>query len=155
VQLSWSATPIIAATVPRLAIFEAYSVYTVHAERAGQPRYGLRLGFFSSLDAARQVARYVRSEFPSVSIVPVSHRECARAVEVARQRAMQAIEKKKSKPVPPAARESASRAAPAPAVRKVAASRLRGTGMHAPPSRPLSREELLARLGADEFKIQE
>ena len=56
VQLDWSVTPIIAADIPRLAIFSAYYLYTVRVVRDGLPQQGLRLGFFSSPDAAGQVA---------------------------------------------------------------------------------------------------
>ncbi|HZF16414.1 MAG TPA: hypothetical protein VE046_10765 [Steroidobacteraceae bacterium] len=91
-QLEWAVAPIIAADIPRLAIFDAYSLYTVREQREGVPQYGLRLGFFSSADSARQVAEYVRAEFPNVSVIPVSHREYTRALEAARARALKAVE---------------------------------------------------------------
>jgi hypothetical protein len=92
VQLEWSVAPIIAADIPRLAIFDAYSLYTVREQREGLPQYGLRLGFFSSADSARQVAEYVRPEFSAVAIIPVSNREYMRALEAARARALRAVE---------------------------------------------------------------
>jgi hypothetical protein len=92
VQLRWSLTPIIAGELPRLAIFDAYSLYTVREQREGQPQFGLRLGFFTSADSARQVADYVRSEFMTASVIPVSHREYTRALEAAKQRALKAVE---------------------------------------------------------------
>jgi hypothetical protein len=39
----------------------------------------LRLGFFTDAVSAKQVAQYVRSEFTSVSVVPVTERERTRA----------------------------------------------------------------------------
>ena len=91
VQLEWSVAPIIAADIPRLAIFDAYSLYTVREQREGLPQTGLRLGFFSSADSARQVADYVRAEFSAAAVIPVSAREVARALEAARQRALKAV----------------------------------------------------------------
>ena len=90
-QLEWSEAPIISADIPRLAIFDAYSLYVVREQREGLPQQGLRLGFFTSADSARQVADYVRSEFPAASVIPVSDREYSRANEVARQRALRAV----------------------------------------------------------------
>jgi hypothetical protein len=91
VQLEWSVAPIIAADIPPLAIFDAYSLYTVREQREGLPQTGLRLGFFSSADSARQVADYVRAEFSTAAVIPVSAREVARALEAARERALKAV----------------------------------------------------------------
>src|SRR6185312_11982748 len=65
--------------VPPLAIFSAYTLYTVEGSREGRKWYGLRLGFFSDAISAKQVAYYVRSEFTSVAVVPVSPQEKVRA----------------------------------------------------------------------------
>jgi hypothetical protein len=65
--------------VPPLAIFSAYTLYTVEGNRDGRKWYGLRLGFFSDANAAKQVAQYVRSDFASVAVLPVSPRERERA----------------------------------------------------------------------------
>lgn len=80
VQLMWSVQPIDMAIVPQLAIFAAYTLYAAEGNRDGRRWYGLRLGFFTDPVSARQVAQYVRSEFNSVSVVPVTARECDRAV---------------------------------------------------------------------------
>ncbi len=82
VQLEWSPAPII--DIPRLAIFEEYHLYTVRVLRKGSAQQGLRLGFFTSAEAAFRVAEYVRPEFPGVGVVPVSHREYSRAMELPR-----------------------------------------------------------------------
>jgi hypothetical protein len=91
VQLEWLLAPIIAADVLRLAISEAHYLYTVRMLREGSPQQGLRLGFFTRPDAARRVAESVRHQFPEVAVVPVSHREYSRALELAQQRALKAI----------------------------------------------------------------
>jgi hypothetical protein len=79
VQLHWSVQPVELDKVPPLAIFSAYTLYTVEGSREGRHWYGLRLGFFSDAISAKQVAHYVRSEFGSVAVVPVSPEERSRA----------------------------------------------------------------------------
>ena len=79
VQLLWSVQPINMSAVPQLAIFSAYTLYGAEGNRDGRRWYGLRLGFFTDAVSAKQVAQYVRSEFTSVSVVPVTVRERARA----------------------------------------------------------------------------
>jgi hypothetical protein len=79
VQLDWSTNAIDIAKIPPLAIFKAYTLYTVGCLHEGRKWYGLRLGFFSDAISAKQVAQYVRSEFKSVSVVPVSTRERSQA----------------------------------------------------------------------------
>jgi hypothetical protein len=81
VQLQWSVQPVELDRVPPLAIFSAYTLYTVEGSRDGRKWYGLRLGFFSDAISAKQVAQYVRSEFTSVAVVPVSPQEKARATD--------------------------------------------------------------------------
>ncbi|HSY05470.1 MAG TPA: hypothetical protein VK803_05955 [Steroidobacteraceae bacterium] len=81
VQLQWSVQPAELDKVPPLAIFSAYTLYTVEGSRDGRKWYGLRLGFFSDAISAKQVAHYVRSEFASVAVVPVSPQERARATD--------------------------------------------------------------------------
>lgn len=80
VQLQWAGQPLALDKVPPLAIFSAYTLYTVEGTRGGRTWYGLRLGFFSDSSTARQVAGYVRSDFASVAVVPVSQGERERAV---------------------------------------------------------------------------
>jgi hypothetical protein len=79
VQLDWSVTPFDMAKVAPLAIFNAYTLYTTEANREGRTWYGLRLGFFSDAVSAKQVAYYVRSDFKTVSVVPVTTIEKERA----------------------------------------------------------------------------
>jgi hypothetical protein len=82
VQLQWAVQPVELSKVPPLAIFSAYTLYTVEGSRDGRKWFGLRLGFFSDAISAKQVAYYVRSEFTSVAVVPVSPQERSRASEV-------------------------------------------------------------------------
>ena len=82
VQLDWSVTPFDMAKVPPLAIFNAYTLYTTEANREGRTWFGLRLGFFSDAVSAKQVAYYVRSDFATVSVVPVTTIEKERANDV-------------------------------------------------------------------------
>jgi hypothetical protein len=79
VQLVWSVTTIDADAVPHLAIFDAYTLYNVEGTRQGRKWYGLRLGFFSDPNSAAQVANYVRSDYSSVAVIPVSSKERDRA----------------------------------------------------------------------------
>jgi hypothetical protein len=81
VQLQWSVQPVELNKVPPLAIFSAYTLYSVEGSREGRKWYGLRLGFFNDAISAKQVAYYVRSEFNSVAVVPVSPQERGRATE--------------------------------------------------------------------------
>ena len=75
VQLAWSVEPIDLTRVPQLAIFSAYTLYGAQGHREGRRWYGLRLGFFTDAVSAKQVAQYVRADFATVSVVPVSSRE--------------------------------------------------------------------------------
>jgi len=86
VQLDWSVTAFDMAKIPPLAIFNAYTLYTTEANRDGRTWYGLRLGFFSDAVSAKQVAYYVRSDFKSVSVVPVTTIEKERATDLNAER---------------------------------------------------------------------
>ena len=79
VQLQWAVQPVDLTKVPPLAIFNAYTLYTIDGSREGRKWYGLRLGFFSDANSAKQVAQYVRSEFASVAVVPVTSQELEHA----------------------------------------------------------------------------
>jgi hypothetical protein len=83
VQLRWSVEPINLNDLVPLAIFDAYTLYRSKVMRDGRRWHTLRLGFFSDLNSAKQVANYVRSEFPDVSVVPVTALERDRARDAA------------------------------------------------------------------------
>jgi hypothetical protein len=105
VQLLWSVQPIDIAEIPQLAIFSAYTLYGAEGNRDGRRWYGVRLGFFTDAVSAKQVAHYVRSDFSTVSVVPVTVRE--------RERAKLAATRPDATPVTAAAPVNA--AAPGPA----------------------------------------
>ena len=126
VQLQWSVQPVELDKVPPLAIFSAYTLYTVEGSRDGRKWYGLRLGFFSDAISAKQVAYYVRSEFASVAVVPVSPQEKGRASEEDSKKAASPAFPRKARQTPvdefklidsdvPATPAPAPRAAPKPA----------------------------------------
>lgn len=132
VQLAWSVQPVDLDKVPPLAIFSAYTLYTVEGSREGRRWYGLRLGFFSDAISAKQVAFYVRSEFSSVAVIPVTARERERAGDRSRPRSAPAPQpvRQESKSSLLAAeefklfedeRDAASLPTPAPAARAAAA----------------------------------
>jgi hypothetical protein len=100
VQLLWSVQPIDIGQIPQLAIFSAYTLYGAEGNRDGRRWYGVRLGFFTDAVSAKQVAHYVRSDFSTVSVVPVTVRE--------RERAKLAATRPDATPVTAAAASSAA-----------------------------------------------
>jgi len=180
VQLQWAVQPVELDKVPPLAIFSAYTLYTVEGSREGRKWYGLRLGFFSDAISAKQVAYYVRSEFASVAVVPVSPQEKVRATEedkktnasVAFPRKMRQNPvdefklidpddakgaQKAAAPAKPAARPAAAPAAARPAAQapaKRAAAPSKGGRVNARDRKgPQTLEETLEILGASELEI--
>jgi hypothetical protein len=81
VQLHWSVQPISLSDVPALSIFRAYKLYAMEGSREGRVWHSLRLGFFDDAISAKQVAHYVRSNFASVAVVPVTEQERKHASE--------------------------------------------------------------------------
>jgi hypothetical protein len=81
VQLQWSARPIDPSGLPSLAIFKAYTLYTVESRRASRSCFFVRLGFFGDPVSAKQVALHVRPSFASAAVVPVLDDEITRARE--------------------------------------------------------------------------
>ena len=175
VQLMWSVQPIDMARVPQLAIFSAYTLYGAAGNRDGRRWYGLRLGFFTDAVSARQVANYVRSEFASVSIVPVSARERERAlaaaprapvpgatpvekktaVNVAASGEFRLLDEKAVAEVPAPAAQAGRQPRPAPGKRAKLRSPAGGAAEPRKPRAPLSLEETLEILGAGELKLQD
>lgn len=83
VQLRWSLRPTDPQSIPHHALFRQFTLYGVTVQRGDASEHGLRLGFFSNLYSAKQVADYVRHDFPLASVVPVSERELVRAQQAA------------------------------------------------------------------------
>ena len=107
VQLLWSVQPIDITQIPQLAIFSAYTLYGAEGNRDGRRWYGVRLGFFTDAVSAKQVAHYVRSDFSTVSVVPVTARE--------RERAKLAAARPEATPLPAAPPAAAAAAVAKPA----------------------------------------
>jgi hypothetical protein len=176
VQLLWSVQAIDMGSVPQLAIFSAYTLYGAAGNRDGRRWYGLRLGFFTDAVSAKQVANYVRSEFTSVSIVPVSARERDRAlaaapraplpdagaapkktaVSIASSGEFRLLDEQPAAKLPGAADAArGTRAAPGKRA-KLRPATAGQDGAAAPKRRaPLSLEETLEILGASELKLQD
>jgi hypothetical protein len=178
----WSVQPMDISQVPQLAIFSAYTLYGAEGNRDGRRWYGLRLGFFTDAVSAKQVAHYVRSEFSTVSVVPVTARERERAY-LASGRPSQAASAKAATPTNSAAVPDAPVAAPKtsfefiedkepvlPPLRKagagVAPSMTRAPGKRAKlrtqgavngraRAKPMTLEETLEILGAGELKMDD
>ncbi|MGH8310203.1 MAG: hypothetical protein ACRETX_10480 [Steroidobacteraceae bacterium] len=166
VQLQWSVQPIQLQTVPPLAIFSAYTLYTVEGNREGRKWYGLRLGFFSDALSAKQVAYYVRSEFTTVAVVPVTPQERTHATEEHRKSRLHAkpiavrapetdefklIDDEPARTPAPAAAAKTKPVAKAPAPSKT--SRPAGRVQARAKARPQTLEETLEILGASELEI--
>jgi hypothetical protein len=79
VQLMWSVTPIDMDSLTQLAVFDAYTLYHVEGSRQGRRWYGVRLGFFTDVNAAKQVAYFMKADYRSVVVVPVTVKERERA----------------------------------------------------------------------------
>ena len=151
VQLQWSVQPVELAKVPPLAIFSAYTLYTVEGSRDGRKWFGLRLGFFSDAISAKQVAHYVRSEFTSVAVVPVSPQEKARATDQDKKAAtlggpvnprsgpvdeFKLIDDEPAEKAPPVAAKPAEKKIPGRPIPKVAVGRqVRPGASSAPPAK--------------------
>jgi hypothetical protein len=84
VQLQWSVHPIDVRSVPRHPLFSAYTLYAAEGRRGGRAWFFLRLGFFSDAVSAKQVAQFIRSDFGSAAVVPVSPREQEHATRIGR-----------------------------------------------------------------------
>lgn len=170
VQLEWSVTPIDLAKVPPLAIFSAYTLYAVESSREGRKWYGLRLGFFSDALSAKQVAYYVRSDFASVAVVPVTGTERDRAIEDSQKQPLMPRKRAESKPSeefklfdaepvpkPPAPSAQAVRArlaaAAQPGRRAAGATRPRPAPRKPAKTLEESLEQTLEILGASELEI--
>jgi hypothetical protein len=173
VQLQWSVQPISVAKLPPLAIFSAYSLYCVEGSREGRKWFGLRLGFFNDPISAKQVAAYVRSEFVSAAVVPVSAQERQRVSGDSSAIPVPAVAKRRQHadseftlfdvdaPVPSATAPVAESPRPKASVRELRpmASQQRSAGstqVHARERRgPKTLEETLEILGANELTIDE
>lgn len=87
VQLQWSVQPIDLKDGGSHPIFNAYTLYTAEGRRGSRAWFFLRLGFFSDAVSAKQVAYYLRRDFASAAVVPVSPQERQQATQIGRSAA--------------------------------------------------------------------
>jgi len=84
VQLQWSVQPTDVKSIPGHPIFHAYTLYAAEGRRAGRTWFFIRLGFFNDAVSAKQVAHYLRPDFASAAVVPVSSQERQQARQIGR-----------------------------------------------------------------------
>jgi hypothetical protein len=131
VQLYRSDLPFDLSSLPSLSIFRSYTLYAAQGIQGGLPWYSLRLGFFNDAISAKQVAYYVRSNFASVAVVPITEEERVRSDECRvdpaslatsqdsfRQHLDQKLDVDRTPSQPASARASAAEAPLAPAGRR-------------------------------------
>jgi hypothetical protein len=82
VQLGISAVPIDPRSVPRLDIFDLYTLYCDIRMENGSVRHALRLGFFKEAATARMIARYLASYFDAPEIVELAAAEQTRTLRL-------------------------------------------------------------------------
>jgi SPOR domain len=75
IQLVVSEQPVNLDAMPHLDIFEAYRVYSVANAGSGKIVYSLRLGFFREEVSAQAVGGYLKTFFPSPSVMRISTAE--------------------------------------------------------------------------------
>lgn len=78
IQLAASEQPVNLDILPHLDIFEAYRLYSVATAGSGKIVHSLRLGFFKEAVSAEAVAGYLKTFFPSPSVLRISVAEQAR-----------------------------------------------------------------------------
>lgn len=86
------------AEVPKLELFQAYSLYTTQSEVNGQAWNRLRLGFFPTQQAADKVLEQIKSKFPQawVTKVPLTDRRIAEQFATQKGLEQPPVEKKPS-----------------------------------------------------------
>ena len=77
IQLAVSEQPVNLDAMPHLDIFEAYRLYSIATAGSGKITHSLRIGFFSEEVSAEAVSGYLRTFFPTPSIVRISLAEQA------------------------------------------------------------------------------
>jgi len=87
IQLAVSDQPMNLDAMPHLDIFEAYRPYSVAAAGSGKITHSLRIGFFREHVSAEAVSGYLKTFFPSPSVVRISAAEHARFKEPAEKSA--------------------------------------------------------------------
>jgi hypothetical protein len=75
IQLALSETEFAPESVPNLAIFREYHLYSAVTREQGKVMHALRLGFFSDEAPANAVAGYLRGYFEALTVARVSAEE--------------------------------------------------------------------------------
>ncbi|HEY5757877.1 MAG TPA: hypothetical protein VIU34_18755, partial [Steroidobacter sp.] len=78
IQLAASEQPVNLDILPHLDIFEAYRLYSVATAGSGKIVHSLRLGFFKEAVSAEAVSGYLKTFFPSPSVLRISVAEQSR-----------------------------------------------------------------------------
>ena len=78
IQLAVSEQPVNLDTMPHLDIFEAYRLYSVASAGGGKINHFLRLGFFREEVSAEAVSGYLKTFFPTPTVVRISIAEQTR-----------------------------------------------------------------------------
>ena len=78
IQLAVSEQPVNLDTMPHLDIFEAYRLYSVASAGGGKIHHSLRLGFFREEVSAEAVSGYLKTFFPTPTVVRISIAEQTR-----------------------------------------------------------------------------
>lgn len=99
IQLAVSDQPMNLDAMPHLDIFEAYRPYSVAAAGSGKITHSLRIGFFREHVSAEAVAGYLKTFFPTPSVVRISVAEHARFKEPAEKPAAPTSESSEGKVV--------------------------------------------------------
>ncbi len=79
IQLRTSPVPIDPRSVPRLDLFDLYSLHCDVRFENDVVRHALRLGYFKEVSTAKTVARYLSSYFDSAEIVQLTAAQYARS----------------------------------------------------------------------------
>ena len=78
IQLAASEQPVNLDAMPHLDIFEAYRLYSIATAGSGKIIHSLRLGFFKEAVSAEAVSGYLKTFFPSPSVLRISVAEHSR-----------------------------------------------------------------------------
>jgi hypothetical protein len=99
IQLAVSEQPVNLDAMPHLDIFEAYRLYSIANAGSGKILHSLRLGFFREAVSAEAVSGYLKTFFPSPSVLRVSVAENLRFKDAPAPKAVSAPAKPDAKVV--------------------------------------------------------
>lgn len=94
IQLAVSEQPVNLDAMPHLDIFEAYRLYSVASAGSGKIVHSLRLGFFREAVSAEAVSGYLKTFFPTPSVLRISGAEHERFKDAPTPKVAPAVENK-------------------------------------------------------------